>query len=362
MPESSIVVRPEPMESESYTANSRLQAAGLRPAIKLFEQAAAVTPLPRSPYPIVIADYGASTGHNSLLPLGAAITVLRKRTSTEQSITAVHTDVPENDFTALFKTLAQDPDTYLRKDEATFSSAVGRSFYTQILPSNSVNIGWSSWATQWLSRTPAPVRDHIVAAGSSDEAVRVAYAKQAAQDWHEFVAFRGRELCPGGHLVVMTTAVGADGDFGYRPLFPAMIDALAELRGAGLLTDDELTRMCIPIVSRTEEDFRSPFAPSGRFERLAIEHLEVFDAEDRFWAQYQVDRDAKVFGGQWAAFVRAAIFPALTSALEGGHDGPRRAAFFDQLESAVAARLAAAPEQMRIPLAHLVLVKRPKAK
>ena len=66
-----------------YTASSRLQAAGLRPAIKLFEEAAAVVPLPRPPQPIVIADYGASTGHNSLLPVGAAIAVLRKRTRPE---------------------------------------------------------------------------------------------------------------------------------------------------------------------------------------------------------------------------------------------------------------------------------------
>ena len=104
----------------------------------------------------------------------------------------------------MFRTLADDPDAYLRKDAATFASAVGRSFYTQILPSNSVNLGWSSWAIQWLSRIPAPIPDHVQVAYSSDEAVRAAYAKQAAHDWHEFIAFRGRELCPGGRLVVMT--------------------------------------------------------------------------------------------------------------------------------------------------------------
>ena len=47
----------------------------------------------------------------------------------------VHTDVPDNDFTAMFRTLADDPDSYLKKDAATFASAVGRSFYEQILPS-----------------------------------------------------------------------------------------------------------------------------------------------------------------------------------------------------------------------------------
>ncbi|MGH3638298.1 MAG: SAM-dependent methyltransferase, partial [Mycobacterium sp.] len=105
MPESSVVVQPEPMDSGFYTAASRLQAAGLRRAITLFERAAEVVPLPRSPRPVVIADYGAATGHNSLLPIGAAIAVLRKRTRPEHSVLVTHTDIPENDFTALFRTL-----------------------------------------------------------------------------------------------------------------------------------------------------------------------------------------------------------------------------------------------------------------
>ena len=115
VPESSVVVRPEPIDSETYTVSSRLQAAGLRPAIALFEQAADTVPLPRPPQPIVIADYGASTGHNSLLPISAAIPVLRNRTRPEHSVLVVHTDVPDNNFTVLFETLAEDPDTYLRQ-------------------------------------------------------------------------------------------------------------------------------------------------------------------------------------------------------------------------------------------------------
>ena len=156
VPESSVVVRPEPIDSENYSVTTRLQAAGLRPAIELFEQAADAVPLPRPPQPIVIADYGASTGHNSLLPISAALPVLRNRLCPEHSVLVVHTDVPDNNFTVLFQTLAEDPDTYLDKDAATFASAVGRSFYSQIIPSNSVHLGWSSWAIQWLSRVPAP--------------------------------------------------------------------------------------------------------------------------------------------------------------------------------------------------------------
>jgi salicylate 1-O-methyltransferase len=350
------------MDSGSYSASSRLQAAGLSGAIKLFEEAANTVPLPQPPQPIVIADYGASTGHNSLLPICSAIAVLRKRTRPEHSILVAHTDVAENDFTVLFQTLDEDPDSYLKKDAASFASAIGRSFYTQILPSNSVNVGWTSWAVQWLGRVPAPVPDHLQVAYSADESIKAAYAKQAAFDWHEFVAFRGRELCPGGRLVVLTTAVGDDGEFGHRPLFCSMVAELADLVAQELITEDEVHRMCIPMVSRRAAEFLSPFAPKGRFERLEVEHLEVFDAEDRFWSQYRVDHDAKAFGAQWAAFARSSVFPSLASALDGGRSDPRCGEFIDRLEAGVAARMAAEPEEMQIPLAQVVLWKRPKAR
>ncbi len=357
MPESSIVVRPQPMDSGTYTAASRLQAAGLRAAMAHFEQSAAVVPIPRSPHPIVIADYGAATGHNSLLPIGSAIAALRKRTRPEHSILVTHTDIPENDFTALFHTLTDDPDTYLNKDRATFASAVGRSFYRQILPSNSVNLAWSSWAIQWLGKVPAAVPDHVQVAYSRDESVRAAYARQAAHDWHEFVAFRGRELSPGGRLVVLTMALTDDGDFGYAPLLTAMVDTLAELATDGFLGVDEAGAMTIPTVGRREKDFLAPFAPSGRFEKLSVAHVDVFEAEDRFWNQYRIDHDAKAFGAQWAAFSRASVFPTLAAYLSGGLADPRRAQFFDRLEQGLVSRLAAAPEQMRIPLACLIIEK-----
>ena len=356
MPESSVVVRPVPVGSGDYSAGSRLQAAGLKRAIRLFEEAAAAVPVPPAPLPIVIADYGAANGHNSLLPLNAAIAVLRGRTRPEHSILVTHTDVPDNDFSELFRVLSEDPDSYLHGDPSTFTSAVGRSFYTQILPANTVNLGWSSWSILWLSSAPAPVPDHIHAAFSADDTVRSAHQRLAARDWHEFVAFRGRELCPGGRAVVMTMAITEDGEFGYRPLFAALMAELSELVARGVLTADELGEMSIPIAGRSAADFATPFAPSGRLEQLTIEHLEVFDAEDRFWEQYQKNKDATAFGAQWGSFLRAAVFPTLAAAI----DEPRRQAFSDALEAGVAARMAAEPQQLQIPMAQVVLHKKPR--
>ncbi|BBY60364.1 class I SAM-dependent methyltransferase [Mycolicibacterium sarraceniae] len=366
MRESSNVVRPVPMDSHTYTESSRLQAAGLRPATNLFEESARSIAIPRAPQPIAIADYGASTGYNSLVPISAAIAVIRKRTRSDHAILVAHTDVPGNDFTALFSTLSDDQDSYLKKDSTTYASVIGRSFYTQILPSDSIALGWSSWAIHWLRRVPMPIPDHVEISHSTDDEARRAYARQAAGDWRDFVAFRGRELAPGGRLVVLTVGLAPDGTSGFTAAFDAIMSTLAHFVDDGVITSDEVRRMSIPSIGRDEKDFRAPFAPSGRFEGLEIEHIEMVNGEDRFFSQFQSDNNERAFGANWAEFLRTSMFPILAAALnvdaDAGSGRDRRTKlrreFVEQLETAVAARLAAAPAPMSIPLAIAVLSKR----
>jgi SAM dependent carboxyl methyltransferase len=349
---------PAPMEGHGvYNRSSSVQAAGLSPAVPLLEQAAKVVSLASAPEAIVIADYGASEGRNSLAPMAVAIACLRARVGRERAISVVHTDLPSSDFNALFQTLDTDPQSYLRGDPAIFASAVGRSFYQQILPAGSVTLGWSSWAVHWLSRTPAPIPDQVQAAYSKDAAARAAYGRQAAEDWQTFLTHRGRELRPGGRLVVLSMALDDNGSFGYRPVLDAMYGALIDLVDEGFLRPDEVRRMAIPTVGRSRADLEAPFAGNGRFAGLAIEHVEVFLGDDRIWSEVERDRDAAALGARWAAFARASVFPTLALGLDGGRDDPRAAAFSDMLERAMAARLAAAPERMVIPLGRIALVK-----
>ena len=55
--------------------------------------------------------------------------------------------------------------------------------------------------------------------------------------------------------------------------------------------------------------------------------------------------------------MRASVFPTLALSLDGGRDDPRVVAFFSKLEAGMAARLAAAPQAMLVPLASLVIMK-----
>lgn len=351
--------QPAPMEGGgAYNRNSAVQAGGLLPAIELLEQAARAVPIDGSMQPIVIADYGSSAGRNSLLPMSVAIAELRQRAGAQRPISVVHTDLPGNDFSALFRTLESDPQSYLLNDPAVFASAVGRSFYGPVLPPDTVTLGWSSWSVQWLSRIPAPVPDHIQAAYSRDPATRAAYAKQTDIDWRCFLAERSRELRPNGRLVVLSMASDDEGEFGYKPLLAGLYASLLAMRDEGLIRAEELARMAIPTVGRTHADFLAPFGQlAGSFEGLRLESLEVFFGIDHIWESFGHTQDAKAFGASWAAFSRASVFPTLALALNATDDASRALRFMNELEARLAACLAAAPEAMRMPLARMVLVK-----
>jgi hypothetical protein len=348
---------PAPMEGRGgYNRASAVQEHGASPALPLFRAAAEAVPLAESPAAIVIADYGASEGRNSLEPIRTAIAALRARTGAGRAITVVHTDLPGNDFAALFAVLAGDPNSYLRGDPAIFPMVVGRSFYGQILPPASVTLGWSAWAVQWLSRVPAPIPDQLQVAYSKDSAVRAAYAAQADADWRAFLSARAAELRPGGRLVIVTMACDAEGDFGYRACLDAMYAGVGSCMTAGLITTAEAARMAIPTVGRSLDEFLAPFS-GGAFDGLTVEGAEIFLAEDDIWRRFGSDGDAAAFGARWMAFSRASVFPTLAQVIEGPDAEARRASFVARLGDKMAAELAARPEPTKIPLARMTLVK-----
>ena len=124
----------------AYNQHATAQATAGGFGIALLASAARRTPCGPSGV-VTIADYGASQGRNSLDPLSAAIDAIRSERGAGQEIVVVHTDLPDNDFATLFRTVAADnPSSYWRP--GVFPAAVGRSFYEQLLPTATVGLGW----------------------------------------------------------------------------------------------------------------------------------------------------------------------------------------------------------------------------
>ena len=164
-----------------YNAHSQPQHSAAEFGLALFEQAAASVPLPAAGEPLVIADYGAAQGRNSLGPMRAAIAAIRARAGGTLPISVVHTDIPGNDFSALFTLLATSPQSYLAGAPDVCAYAAGRSFYQRLFAPAQVGLGWSAIAVHWLSAAPAKVPGHIWAPRGNPE-VQAAFARQSAED------------------------------------------------------------------------------------------------------------------------------------------------------------------------------------
>ena len=343
----------------AYNCHALLQADGISVAMPHLQRAARLVQLAEDQTALWIADYGSSQGRNSLRPMVAAISALRERFGTPRPILVAHTDLPGNDFTALFETVNGDPASYLtRQADGIFPLAVGRSFYEPLLPPNHVVLGWSSFAAHWLSRLPGTLPGHFHEL-CVPQAARSAFRDQAREDWRRFLTLRGGELRPTGRLVIVLPTIGDDGLQGYEPLLNAANRCIAEMVGRGQLSVEERAHMAIADRIRSREELLQPFEETGRFADLAVESLDIAHGPDRSWEDYTRHRDAAQLAVQRARLFRATFTPSLAKSLDPGRSPGAPARFAEELEAALAKELAHDPFQVQQTLAIMVLVRLP---
>ncbi len=323
-----------------YNRNSTLQAANLGSALPLLVAAAGAVAVDGAT--IGIADYGASQGRNSMAPVAAAIDVLRPRIGPDRPISVSHVDLPSNDFTSLFRLLDEDPASYLVGREGVYPAAVGRSHFGQVLPPNSVDLGWSSNTLHWMSRNPCLVPDHGWGVFSADAAVRDAIEAQLDLDWADFLRARAREMRPGARLICQFMGRGPD-THGFEWMADAFWQSWIDVTDAGLLTLDELARIGAPSAGRSVAQIEAPFR-DGRAAGLGLVDLAVVAAPDPYWAAFQETGDALQLGKAWADMMRAANGPSFAAGLDPGRD---RGAVLDAVTVRLAARIASDPQQSR---------------
>jgi hypothetical protein len=283
---------------------------------------------------VTVADYGSSQGRNSLMPMGAAIASLRRRLDPTTPISIVHTDLPGNDFAALFTTLQADPESYLRADANVFAYAAGRSFYERLFPASRVTLGWSSITVHWLSAVPVPLREQIFSPlGAPEE--RAAYAARAAEDWQRFLGHRSEELVPGGQLVIVGSGADEHGRCGAEGLLDLANGVLRELVAEGSLSPDEYESMVVPTYYRTRQEFLAPLEQSSS---LALEECAETALADPLWARYEQSGDLAEYAASAADFLRAFSEPSLFGAIAAARAPKLADVFYARVREAIAER------------------------
>ncbi len=339
-----------PMEGAGfYNRHSAFQASGVAGLIPLMEAVARTVPIGSEP--VVIADYGSSQGRNAMGPVRRALEELRTRLGPDHPIQVIHTDLPGNDFAALFTALEDDPTSYMTGLSQVFPAAVGRSYFQPILPSSSVHIGWNTWTLHWLDGEPVRAADHVLAALSGDLAAEI--AERQARDWERFLFCRSIELRLGGSLI--SAFVGKRGDTsGWGWLGGEFWEAVLDLRREGLLSEEETLAMTVPTSGRNVEAVKRPFDTTGVYAGLRLDMAEVVEVHDPFWPDFKASGDVRAFARSHANTTRGWSGPTIARALG---DRRERAEVLDRLYDRLAERLMTAPQAHETYLAVAVLTK-----
>lgn len=215
-----------------------------------------------------IVDYGCADGGTSMPLMYACVEELRKIHGDSLPIQVVYEDQPVNDFKSLFlrlHDLLPGPKSYFLDFPNVFVTACGTSFYSQCLPSNSVQLGFSSTAMHWLRDKPREGKGAFCHLFVEDKETAEKLKKQAADDWELLMLQRTKEMSPGSTRVHIEIAINEDGQsVGVTKATPVSCFALLrdlwkDLVADGFITQEEYDNTFFSFRIRTTEEFKKPF-------------------------------------------------------------------------------------------------------
>ena len=228
--------------AESYNENSKIQSSTIDLSIPMIRKAIDVLDIDcSSSFPLIIADFGSAQGLNSLNLMKTIIDYFQKNKDDKREFLVVHNDLPTNDWTSIFRLLADD--------NSYRGVASGRSFYEQCLPNNSLSIGYSSTSIHWFSKKPCNLSNHCICFfADSDELA--AFKSQSRLDYTQFLEHRSHELHPGGVLILANVCLDNQGKSGLENA----MDMLYKCAQHVPFTEQELLDYTIPFYIRSYKE------------------------------------------------------------------------------------------------------------
>ncbi|MCB1354393.1 MAG: hypothetical protein KDK03_16810 [Rhodobacteraceae bacterium] len=338
-----------------YNRNSAPQMAAIEHVLPWLDEAVAVLPLGGAA-PIGLADFGCSEGRNSIALMQRLVPALRRRTP--RDIMTVHSDLPTNDFSALFRDLRPEGRSVFAAADVS-SCAVAGSMFDRLLPRGSVHLAMTFNAIGFLSRKPVdrlpgyilpngPSRVRGVGEVTAEE--RAAFADQAREDIRAFLAARAAELVPGGQLLLQV--FGADG--GLRTcdgIYDVLNDAVLELVAEGRISRATYERYYQPVYFRTLDEIteavETPDIP------FRIERGESYESPVPFNTDFARTGDLAAYARDYTNFFRAFTEAVLRMALA---DHPEAEALVGEAYARAERLLREAPE--RYPFRYIALAVR----
>jgi hypothetical protein len=248
-----------------------------------------------------LADFGCSEGFNSMFLFCRTLELFRKSSSRPVSI--LHTDLPDNNWAVFFHTINDSEDSY-HSIEDVFYSAVGKSFYRQLAPPNSIHVGFSAFALHYLSK--APLRS-----GNEVELIYPQASAQAISDVTANLELRIKELVVGGNLTVI---VAGREDCKYK-LLDLYMQPAKNLARKGVITDEEIRNYFWPSYQLNRDEWNEILKNfDGKVE---VKTLEIKKSICPFYTEFKNGGSFEIYKEKLQGFIsvltRNPLFHCLSS-------------------------------------------------
>ena len=263
--------------------------------------------LPASSF-LRFADFGAADGGTSAEMWSRLIRQLRSA-GDNRPIEMLYTDLPSNDFSTLFKTMQgmgeNTEHAYQQQLDNVFVHGCGTGFHQQLMPNESLHLGFSATAMHYVSEKPCQIKDHVHMVGA-DAQERQYFAAQAAQDWERILLARAAELTPGGKLVFLNFGIDDQGRYlgntGGQNMFSKFAAHWRNLANQNIITEEEFAAASFAQHYRTLQEFTAPFTtPHSAVSKAG---LRLVSASTRFTPcpyREMFEQDEKMTAAAFAA-------------------------------------------------------------
>jgi len=260
----------------------------------------------------MLSDMGTADAGTSLSMVASAIDAVRSRASAAP-ISIVYSDQPRNDFNALITNVyGLGPfETYLDRHDNVFPLVSGTTFYRQIVPAGTLDIGFSATAMHWLSSKVCNISNHVQAVGAAGDELE-AFRRQAHRDWRQILLHRATELKPGGKLVLINFGCDEQGRYlgntGGVNMFDTFNRIWQDFLEQGRIDRSEYENMTLPQYYNTVEEFSAPLTDHKDAvyrAGLRLEHIDTRIVKCPFAEAFAQHGDADRFAEEYIPTIRS---------------------------------------------------------
>ena len=312
-----------------------------------------------------MSDMGCADGGTSMAMVARVLGEVRRRCPS-RPIQIVYTDLPRNDFGQVFRNVygLSDLEGYADAIPDLYVFASAASFHSPIMPPGTLNLGFSSTATHYISAVPARIPHHVHMV-RAEGAVREAFVAQGRKDWESILLNRARELAPGGRLCLFNFGIDEEGRYlghsGGVSMFDTYDAHWAALHDEGVITAEEYLDTNFPQHFRTVAEFTAPLLDeSGPVHAagLRLEHVETRVVGCPYARDFAGHGDAAKFARDYIPTLRSWSEATFAKGLSPDRPEEERAAIIDRFYDAYEAQVRESPEGHGMDYVHCYLVIR----